>query len=113
MSILLDALKKSEEQRQLGKVPNIHSPSAQTRPAAEGWQQIVRTTSFDSIQEIEDPKTDLKTFYAKGRGTIQMLRLADDALFPKKKCSFIIEAKEGVDDIGLPDIDVQSLTIEA
>ena len=26
MSILLDALKKSEEQRQLGKVPGIHSP---------------------------------------------------------------------------------------
>lgn len=29
MSILLDALKKSEEQRQLGKVPGIHSPAAE------------------------------------------------------------------------------------
>jgi general secretion pathway protein B len=29
MSILLDALKKSEEQRQLGKVPGIHSPVAE------------------------------------------------------------------------------------
>lgn len=28
MSILLDALKKSEQQRQLGKAPNIHTPAA-------------------------------------------------------------------------------------
>jgi general secretion pathway protein B len=40
MSILLDALKKSEEQRQLGKAPSIHSPVAEPgdgRPGAPPW----------------------------------------------------------------------------
>jgi general secretion pathway protein B len=40
MSILLDALKKSEELRQLGKAPSIHSPVAEPgdgRPGAPHW----------------------------------------------------------------------------
>ena len=40
MSILLDALRKSEEQRQLGKPPSIHSPASgagDARPGAQQW----------------------------------------------------------------------------
>ena len=40
MSILLDALKKSEEQRQLGKTPSIHSPGSEppsNRSAGRQW----------------------------------------------------------------------------
>lgn len=40
MSILLDALKKSEEQRQLGKTPSIHSPGSEppgSRSAGQQW----------------------------------------------------------------------------
>lgn len=40
MSILLDALKKSEEQRQLGKTPSIHSPGSEppgNRSAGQQW----------------------------------------------------------------------------
>jgi len=40
MSILLDALKKSEEQRQLGQAPSIHSPAigaAEGRNAGSQW----------------------------------------------------------------------------
>jgi general secretion pathway protein B len=44
MSILLDALKKSEEQRQLGKAPSIHSPSAEPGGGAPGAQQWVPLT---------------------------------------------------------------------
>jgi general secretion pathway protein B len=44
MSILLDALKKSEEQRQLGKTPSIHSPSAEPGGGAPGAQQWVPLT---------------------------------------------------------------------
>ena len=38
MSILLDALKKSEEQRQLGKTPDIHG-SGDHKPAGE-WKPV-------------------------------------------------------------------------
>ena len=43
MSILLDALKKSEEQRQLGKAPTIHSPAAgqgDSRAGAQLWMPL-------------------------------------------------------------------------
>jgi general secretion pathway protein B len=40
MSILLDALKKSEEQRQLGKVPGIHSPAGQVAPPRSARQRL-------------------------------------------------------------------------
>jgi general secretion pathway protein B len=43
MSILLDALKKSEEQRQLGKAPTIHTPSAEhgdSRAGAQQWMPL-------------------------------------------------------------------------
>ena len=43
MSILLDALKKSEEQRQLGKAPTIHSPAAEhgdSRAGAQQWMPL-------------------------------------------------------------------------
>ena len=39
MSILLDALKKSEEQRQLGKTPSIHSPGSEP-PGSRSQQWI-------------------------------------------------------------------------
>lgn len=45
MSILLDALKKSEEQRQLGQAPDIHAPSEQSpgpgAEAATSWLPIL------------------------------------------------------------------------
>ena len=44
MSILLDALKKSEEQRQLGKVPGIHSPAggvAARRAPTQRWALLL------------------------------------------------------------------------
>jgi general secretion pathway protein B len=41
MSILLDALRKSEEQRQLGKVPDIHSPAGAELMAAAGRRRWV------------------------------------------------------------------------
>jgi general secretion pathway protein B len=37
MSYILDALKKAEGERQLGRAPGIHSPSAQPTRAAFGW----------------------------------------------------------------------------
>ena len=39
MSILLDALRKSEEQRRLGEVPDIHSPMASGHKAAGPWRR--------------------------------------------------------------------------
>jgi general secretion pathway protein B len=44
MSILLDALKKSEEQRQLGKTPSIHSPAAEPGGGGPGAQQWIPLT---------------------------------------------------------------------
>lgn len=44
MSILLDALKKSEEQRQLGKAPTIHSPTAGQGDGRAGSQQWLPLT---------------------------------------------------------------------
>ncbi|MGK2924981.1 MAG: general secretion pathway protein GspB [Lysobacterales bacterium] len=41
MSILLDALKKSEEQRQLGKTPSIHSPGSEPPDSRRGNQQWI------------------------------------------------------------------------
>jgi len=41
MSILLDALRKSEEQRQLGKAPNIHSPAGEPASERDGGAQWV------------------------------------------------------------------------
>ena len=41
MSILLEALKKSEEQRQLGKAPNIHSPAGEPASGTDGGPQWV------------------------------------------------------------------------
>lgn len=41
MSILLDALRKSEEQRRLGEVPDIHSPLASGHKAAGPWRRWV------------------------------------------------------------------------
>jgi len=41
MSILLDALKKSEEQRQLGQTPTIHSPSGEPVRGGDGGTQWV------------------------------------------------------------------------
>jgi general secretion pathway protein B len=41
MSILLDALKKSEEQRQLGKTPSIHSPGSEPPGSRSGGQQWI------------------------------------------------------------------------
>ncbi len=41
MSILLDALKKSEEQRQLGKVPGIHSPVEGPPPNVAGQRRWI------------------------------------------------------------------------
>jgi len=41
MSILLDALKKSEEQRQLGKVPGIHSPVEGPPPDGAGRRRWI------------------------------------------------------------------------
>jgi general secretion pathway protein B len=41
MSILLDALKKSEEQRQLGKVPDIHSPVEGPPPDVAGRRRWI------------------------------------------------------------------------
>ena len=77
----------------------------------EGWQQIVKLLEFNKIQSLTDPETGLKTYSASGRATIQKLRLKDDKLFPKAKCSFSMEAKESFDDIGLPDIEVKKLDI--
>ena len=39
MSILLDALRKSEEQRRLGKVPDINSPMASEQADSGPWRQ--------------------------------------------------------------------------
>ena len=39
MSILLDALRKSEEQRRLGEVPDIHSPVESERAATGRWHR--------------------------------------------------------------------------
>jgi general secretion pathway protein B len=39
MSILLDALRKSEEQRRLGKVPDIHSPAASEQAGSGPWRR--------------------------------------------------------------------------
>jgi general secretion pathway protein B len=44
MSILLEALRKSEEQRQLGKTPNIHSPASGVGDARAGAQQWIPLT---------------------------------------------------------------------
>jgi general secretion pathway protein B len=41
MSILLEALKKSEEQRQLGRAPNIHSPTHSRESGSEGGRQWI------------------------------------------------------------------------
>jgi general secretion pathway protein B len=41
MSILLDALKKSEEQRQLGRTPNIHSPVGESMRETDAGAQWV------------------------------------------------------------------------
>jgi general secretion pathway protein B len=41
MSILLDALRKSEEQRRLGEVPDIHSPLASEHRATGAWRRWV------------------------------------------------------------------------
>ena len=41
MSILLEALRKSEEQRQLGKAPNIHSPAGEPARGPDGGAQWV------------------------------------------------------------------------
>lgn len=39
MSILLDALRRSEEQRRLGEVPDIHSPLASGQADSPGWRR--------------------------------------------------------------------------
>lgn len=44
MSILLEALKKSEEQRQLGKTPSIHSPGSEPPDNRVGSQQWIPLT---------------------------------------------------------------------
>lgn len=79
--------------------------------APAGFQHIVHATAFDHVSEILDPKTNLKTFHAKGKGTIQKLDVKADRLYPKKDCLFEMTAKESRDEIGLPDIEVTSLKL--
>jgi hypothetical protein len=94
-----------------GKVLSVALTEEGAKQRPDGWQQIVRVKEWGTIHAIENPKTKLHSFSAKGKATVQMLRLKDDKLFPKKECDFMIEAEESFDDIGLPDIKVSKLDL--
>ena len=72
MSILLDALKKSEEQRQLGKAPSIHSPVAEPgdgRPGSPQWIPLaLMAVSAIALAECSASYIMLAIFNSRRKG---------------------------------------------